>query len=102
MASATPQDIALKTLIPVACYSSSDPLTDQGPYTYQSSGYCQKLCVETFNKPVMGLSEGTDCWCGDELPANSTKVDSSKCNAPCAGFDQEKCTFIKNRHTMMD
>jgi cell wall integrity and stress response component len=101
MASAAPDGVALKTLVPVACYSSSDPLQDQGPYTYQSSGYCQKLCVETFNKPVMGLSEGTDCWCGDKLPANSTKVDSSKCNAPCAGFDQEKCTFIE-ANTMVD
>jgi len=92
MASAAPQPtVALKTLVLAACYSSSDPLESQGPYTYQSSGYCQKLCVETFNKPVMGLSEGSDCWCGDKLPANSTKVENSKCDAPCAGFDKEKC-----------
>ncbi|KAI9777717.1 MAG: hypothetical protein M1839_008636 [Geoglossum umbratile] len=92
MATATPDTgTQLKTLIYAACYSSSDPLQSEGPYTYQSSGYCQKLCVETYNKPVMGLTEGSDCWCGDKLPANSTKVDDSKCNNPCTGFDKEKC-----------
>jgi len=92
MASAAPEPtMALKTLVSAACYSSSDPLEDKGPYTYQSSGYCQKLCVETHNKPVMALTEGSDCWCGDKLPANSTRVDNSNCNAPCAGFDKEKC-----------
>ncbi|KAH0547737.1 hypothetical protein GP486_008410, partial [Trichoglossum hirsutum] len=81
----------LKTIVYVACYSSSDPLEDQGPYTYQSSGWCQDLCVNKLNKPVMGLSEGSDCWCGSKLPANSSKVDDSKCNVPCNGYDKDKC-----------
>ncbi|KAI9860140.1 MAG: hypothetical protein M1813_006250 [Trichoglossum hirsutum] len=92
MASASPEPSgALKTQIGVGCYSSSDPLEDQGPYTYQSTGWCQDTCVNKLNKPVMGLSQGTNCWCGSKLPANSTKVDDSKCSSPCAGYDKDKC-----------
>ncbi|KAI7207540.1 hypothetical protein KC352_g17747, partial [Hortaea werneckii] len=60
------------------CYSSSAGLTDQGSYTYQTSGYCQEQCAPD-NYAVMGLSGGSNCWCGNALPQSSNKVSDSKC-----------------------
>lgn len=39
----------------------------------------------------MALSEGSNCWCGDELPAEDTLVDDDKCDTPCDGYDKEMC-----------
>lgn len=72
------------------CFSSSGDFVNQGSYTYQSSGYCQKVCVG-LNKPVLGLNQGGNCWCGDLLPAADTQVSDSQCNTPCFGFGQENC-----------
>ena len=88
-----PSNSQLKALVPVACYSSSTPLEDQGPYIYQSSGWCQDFCVNKKNQPVMGLSSGSNCWCGSKLPSNSSKVDDKNCNSPCTGYDQATCMF---------
>ncbi|KAK0852188.1 Protein SLG1 [Friedmanniomyces endolithicus] len=54
-----------------ACYSSSAGLTDQGSFEYQTSSYCQNICVKQ-NQAVLGLSAGSDCWCGDTLPPASS------------------------------
>jgi cell wall integrity and stress response component len=43
--------------------------------------------------PVMGLVNGTNCWCGALMPPNSTQVDDSNCSTPCGGIDTELCTF---------
>lgn len=74
----------------VGCFSSSSPLKDQGPYRYQTSGYCRPLC-EDDNAKVFGLSEGSNCWCGDLLPAASSKVSDSNCDVGCDGYDKENC-----------
>ncbi|PYH30813.1 WSC-domain-containing protein [Aspergillus neoniger CBS 115656] len=72
------------------CYSDSTPLKDQGTYTYQSDGYCQKLCLKD-NYSVFALHNGQDCLCGNLLPASSAKVDDSKCNIACAGWPSVDC-----------
>lgn len=72
------------------CYSSSTGLTDQGAATYQTSSYCSKICVPQ-NQAVLGLSGGSDCWCGALLPPADTKVDDSNCNTPCQGFGADNC-----------
>ena len=74
----------------VGCFSSSKPLKDQGSATFQTSGYCQPICADK-NQAVMGLTEGSNCWCGDLLPAENTKVSDDKCDTPCNGYDQENC-----------
>ena len=76
------------------CFSSSGDFVDQGSYTYQSSGWCQKQCV-ALGKPVLGLNQGSNCWCGDLLPAADTQVDDSQCNTPCQGYSQENCKLKK-------
>ncbi|KAK5130068.1 hypothetical protein LTR08_002501 [Meristemomyces frigidus] len=72
------------------CFSSSDGLTDQGSWTYQTSGYCQPICVDA-NQAVLATTGGTNCWCGDVLPQADSKVDDSKCNTPCDGYPAEEC-----------
>lgn len=74
----------------VACYSSSEGLTNQTSYTFQSTGWCQDRCVGD-NAAVFGLTGGSDCLCGDELPPSSDKVSDSKCSQPCDGWPQAMC-----------
>lgn len=81
-------------LVDEGCYSSSDPLKDQGIYTFQSSGYCKDLCVN-LTQPVMALSKGSNCYCGDYIPVASSKVSDSKCNTKCNGYPQETCESIR-------
>lgn len=68
-------------------------MIDHGPYIYQSSGNCQKICYLLGNN-ALALGSGTDCWCGDYLPPAAAQVDDSKCSTNCAGYDQEKCKFL--------
>ncbi|KAI9757028.1 MAG: hypothetical protein M4579_003597 [Chaenotheca gracillima] len=72
------------------CFSSSDPLTSKGGYQFQTQGYCQTVCAP-LGKAVMGLTSGDECWCGDKLPASSSKVSDSECNQPCKGFNKNEC-----------
>ena len=72
------------------CFSSSTGLTSLGPWTYQSSGYCQTQCVKQ-GKAVGATSKGSDCWCGDKLPPQDSKTDDSDCDTKCQGFPEENC-----------
>lgn len=86
------EELALKAFTYEGCFDSSDPLQDHGSNEFQSSGACQKQCV-LLGKAVMGMTKGTNCWCGDLLPAADSKVNDAKCNSFCVGFDKENCTF---------
>ncbi|KAK3111452.1 WSC domain [Teratosphaeriaceae sp. CCFEE 6253] len=72
------------------CYSSAAGLTDQGSYMYQTSGYCQPICVKQ-DQAVLATSGGSNCWCGDTLPPSSSKVADGECGTPCNGYGQENC-----------
>ena len=85
----------LKTYTYQGCFSSSKPLADQGSWTYQSPGYCQGLCVK-LQKAVMGTTDGSNCFCGDQLPVANSKVSDSKCNTPCFGYDKDNCMLHQN------
>ena len=84
------EELALKASTYEGCFDSSEPLQDYGPNEFQSSGACQKQCV-LLGKAVMGLTKGTNCWCGDLLPAADSKVNDTKCNSFCVGYDKENC-----------
>ena len=73
------------------CFSSSDGLTDQGSWTYQSKLYCQPICVNA-SQAVLATTGGTNCFCGDVLPPADSKVDDSNCNTTCDGYSPEECT----------
>ncbi|KAF2500380.1 hypothetical protein BU16DRAFT_452608 [Lophium mytilinum] len=72
------------------CFSVGDPLEDHGPATFQTAGNCQPICLG-LGKAVMGLVDGSNCFCGDLLPPADTKVDNDLCNTPCNGYDKDNC-----------
>ena len=81
---------SLKPLVYEGCFKTSAGMTDLGPYTYQSPGYCQQQCVNQ-TKPVMGTTMGSNCWCGDLLPPASSKVSDSECSSKCNGYNLDTC-----------
>jgi cell wall integrity and stress response component len=85
---ATPTGIRTPTY--AGCFSQSVPLIWHGPYIYQALGNCQMICDDLQNL-VLGLGNGTDCWCGDYLPPENSKVSDDQCNTPCAGYPQDTC-----------
>ncbi|KAI9845426.1 MAG: hypothetical protein M1837_004904 [Sclerophora amabilis] len=82
--------VKLNAMTYKGCYSWAKSFDDEGPYEFQSSGYCQEQCAPQ-QKAVMGLAGGDHCWCGDELPPSSKKLSNSECDSPCKGFNKNFC-----------
>lgn len=74
----------------VGCFATGIPLQNYGPHEFQSTGNCQLICV-MLDKPVMALTDGENCWCGDLKPPESAKEDDSQCDTPCIGDDTVLC-----------
>ncbi|KAI9932793.1 hypothetical protein ASPWEDRAFT_22559 [Aspergillus wentii DTO 134E9] len=72
------------------CFTSSDGLEDQGPYTYQSTGYCQEKCKGK-DYAVYALWKGSNCLCGNSIPPSSSKTKDDDCDVSCDGWPQSKC-----------
>ncbi|KAL2219216.1 hypothetical protein M432DRAFT_338948 [Thermoascus aurantiacus ATCC 26904] len=72
-----------------ACYNSPGSLTSAGTDIYQSHLFCRQTCAKQ-DKEIAGL-QGSECFCGDEPPPASTKVDDSKCSTPCPGYPDDTC-----------
>jgi len=88
------QVCAFGALVYKGCFSSSDGLTYNSSYIFNTKGYCQTQCAP-LNDITFATANSTDCWCGNELPPASALVADSFCNAPCAGYDTEDCmTFL--------
>ncbi|KAH9880049.1 hypothetical protein J1614_002074 [Plenodomus biglobosus] len=68
----------------VGCFETATPLENHGPYEFQTPGNCQLVCI-SLNKNVMALSDGENCWCGDQIPAEEWQTDNSTCTTPCRG-----------------
>lgn len=85
--------VAAQTVSHQGCYGSAGSLTSQGTYIYQSTGYCAVKCKNN-GKAVMATTNGTECYCGDALPAASDKVEDSKCNTPCVGYPMDTCKIV--------
>lgn len=81
---------SLNAMTGEGCFNTGEPLEDHGSYTFQTTGNCQPICVG-LGKPVMGLVNGSNCWCGDLLPPKSAKVDNSSCDTPCNGYNLDNC-----------
>jgi cell wall integrity and stress response component len=77
----------------VGCFATGTPLENHGYYKFQSDGNCQLICI-MLKKNVLGLSDGTDCWCGDKIPAKEWQLPDGNCSTTCAGNDKSTCTLI--------
>lgn len=81
---------SLSATAEMGCYSKVESFKNQGPYTYQSPGYCQNLCAKNDYK-VAALSRGNMCYCGDKMPSDSFKTDDDQCDTPCVGWARGTC-----------
>ena len=86
--------VAAQTVTQDGCYSSAGSLQSYGTNIYQSTGLCAVNC-QNMGKSAMALM-GSECFCGDELPAASDKVDKSKCNTPCPGYPMNTCMAARH------
>ncbi|EEH48864.2 uncharacterized protein PADG_04943 [Paracoccidioides brasiliensis Pb18] len=76
--------------VDIGCYKAVNPFEDLGEYTWQSIGYCQIECLK-LKKSVMALYKGSNCYCGDRIPADSDKAEAEECKLSCQGFPNETC-----------
>jgi len=74
----------------IGCFETAIPLENHGDFLFRSPGNCQFICIE-LKKPVLGLSDGENCWCGDMLPPESHQVNDTLCDTDCRGDDTVKC-----------
>lgn len=84
------KEVEASAIVSIGCFKTSTPLDDHGPYKYQSEGNCQRICIG-LEKDVMGLSDGTNCWCGDLIPGEDARVRNETCDTTCAGTDEYLC-----------
>jgi cell wall integrity and stress response component len=82
--------LAAREQTEIGCFETGTPLENHGEYEFQSPGNCQLVCLE-LGKNVMGLSDGTNCWCGDKIPAEAWQTDNSSCSTTCGGIDEINC-----------
>jgi hypothetical protein len=80
------------------CYSELDSFKSQGPYTFQSPGYCQSECTHKEFK-IAALGRGNVCYCGDKIPSESAKVADDKCDMTCPGWPDETCELPNVTYT---
>ncbi|KAK5094750.1 Protein SLG1 [Lithohypha guttulata] len=78
---------ALQTL---GCYSAPDPLAQDNTDHHQTLESCQSACGNEV-WPVMALTDGFTCYCGDTTPTADKRVEDSNCNEPCHGDKQQTC-----------
>jgi hypothetical protein len=88
---------SMQAFQPIGCFAAPpEGLIDQGRFVYQSLGYCRQRC-SALSLPVLGLTNGTNCLCGNSIPPPDTRVEDSACNLPCPGFVWNSC---KLTHSM--
>jgi cell wall integrity and stress response component len=90
MSTPTVSVTGLRELTSLGCFATAAPMVDHGPHDFQSKGNCQPICW-LLEQPIMGIVNGTNCWCGSLIPPEETKEDDALCNTPCSGIDTEFC-----------
>jgi cell wall integrity and stress response component len=86
--------LAASAMTDIGCFETGVPLENHGHFQFRSPGNCQLVCLE-LDKDVMGLSDGENCWCGDLIPPEDSKVNNSTCSTTCRGDDTSLCKFIE-------
>lgn len=61
-----------------------------GPLNYNTPQKCSEKC---FNMGFLffGVTYGSECWCGNQRPAKSSKVEDINCDSPCSGDSKQFC-----------
>ncbi|KAH7369778.1 hypothetical protein BKA65DRAFT_4983 [Rhexocercosporidium sp. MPI-PUGE-AT-0058] len=72
------------------CFSSSTGMIFNDTLQYNSRGSCGDNCY-ALQYATFAMTNSSYCYCGENLPPASTKVDNSKCTIGCPGFGSELC-----------
>lgn len=80
----------------VGCYSEIGSMKSQGPFTFQSPGHCEDQCSKKGFK-IAALGRGDMCYCGDQLPSQSAKVDDDQCDIKCSGWPEATCKLYSQQ-----
>lgn len=72
------------------CFSSTDSLTYNSNFTFNSRGICGGACL-ALQMPVIAMSDQFECYCGSTFPPSTDKVSNSSCTTPCPGYPYETC-----------
>lgn len=89
----TPTSTAAGAIETLKCYSNAGNLTENDTSTFQTDGLCQSTCA-ALALPVMAITGGSTCYCGEMIPPLDAQVASSNCDSPCGGYDQKTCGGI--------
>ncbi|KAL2799055.1 WSC domain-containing protein [Aspergillus keveii] len=81
---------AARSIHYLGCYLDSPGLMNLGPYIYQSVGHCSMSCNQR-GRSIMGLRNGTECWCGFSYPSPEHALDPRACHLPCSGYPIDTC-----------
>ncbi|KAJ5172914.1 hypothetical protein N7492_005507 [Penicillium capsulatum] len=74
----------------VGCFDNADAFDKKTSYNFQSSGWCGNHCSDA-GSLTFGLTNKSDCLCGDSLPPSSAKVSNDKCDKSCNGWPEDMC-----------
>ena len=77
-------------VVEIGCYKSSNGVTFKDESIYNSKGHCSGICK---GSAAFATSDANRCYCGDEIPADSDKVDDTKCNLSCPGYPEDNCMY---------
>eukprot|EP01051_Picozoa_sp_SAG22_P001393 SAG22_NODE_54_length_23787_cov_12.917511_6_plen_273_part_00 len=84
-------DSASCVVKPVGCFATQNLsvlAVARGSWTNLDRIFCASLCAQD---AYVGVSNGTRCFCGNEINSNATLAPNSSCNVPCAGNSAETC-----------
>ncbi|BCS20509.1 WSC domain-containing protein [Aspergillus puulaauensis] len=81
---------ATHTLRYLGCYLDSSDLDNIGQSPFQSVGLCKMNCMRR-GDTIMGVRNGTECWCGLNYPNWQDELDPRACNLPCGGYPLDIC-----------
>ena len=71
------------------CYAVDSTLVVNDTSIYQSTGRCNGEICAKGKYAVFGLTSGSQCWCGNSIPANQVTPDH--CSLPCPGYPSDNC-----------
>jgi len=71
------------------CYAIDNTLVLNDTNTFQSTGRCSGTICGPQNYAVFGLTSGSQCWCGNKIPAD--QVTGDHCSISCPGYPSDIC-----------
>jgi WSC domain len=72
------------------CYAIDNTLNETDTSIYQSRGRCSDTICAPKGFAVFGMTAGSQCWCGNSIPA--VQVTPNSCNQQCPGYPNDTCT----------